>query len=212
MNNSNDFLDKKLQMYIAKIAVGHLPFGGSVWNSSAKKLENILKERGIKLSQKLYYEYNLPDNLKPSEFMNKLIMEGFINDFYSGFAGKILKDKNLTMFDKAKIFKYVWRNRGKYKDALKQYEIYIRKNNPELANIRVDNVRSLVYGALFGFAPAEIVYFSDVKNRNLLKEHEILNLFKNRFGINVSYVLAPQTAKKVIAALEQNSRYNPKER
>ena len=95
---------------------------------------------------------------------------------------------------------------------LKQYEMEIRKLNPELANIRTDDSRSLVYGAMFGFAPSEIAYFSDGKNRKLNLERETLDMFRNRFGIMVGYILAPKTAEMVITALEQNARNKSKER
>jgi len=211
MNKDAKILDKRLQMYIANMALGYLPFGRK-WDSSAKKLEQGLLLRGIKLPQKLYYEYKLPGNITPSDFMNKLIIESFVNDFYSWFAGKILKDKNLTMKDKANIFKYVWNNRKKYKNILQQYDQEIRKLNPELANIKVDNPRSLVYGAMFGFAPAEITYFSNGKNRDLAKERETMDLLKNRFGIDVTYILAPETAEQIINALKQNEQFKAKER
>ena len=213
MNKNAGVLDKKLQMYISAIAIGKMPFGRK-WDSSAKNLEDVLRLRGIKLPQKLYYEYKMPKGNTQSSFMDKIIMEYFCTYFFKpgGYAGEILKDKKLSLSEKAKIFQYVWRNRGKYTDVLKQYETEIRKLNPELANIRTDDSRSLVYGAMFGFAPSEIGYFANSKNRNLAKERETLDIFKNRFGIMVGYILAPKTAEMVITALEQNARNKSKER
>ena len=80
----------------------------------------------------------------------------------------------------------------------------------ELANIKVNDKRSLVYGAVFGFAPAEIAYFSDAEHRNLAEENKNIKLIKN-YGINLTYVLAPDTARQVINRLEQNLRHNQKE-
>ena len=54
----NKDLDKKLQMYIISKAIQSMPFGRE-WDSSAKKLEDELEKRGIKLSQKLYYKYKM---------------------------------------------------------------------------------------------------------------------------------------------------------
>ena len=211
MNKDADILEKKLRMHIISMAISRMPFGRE-WDSSAKNLEDELKKRGIKLPQKLFYKYKMPVGNSQAGFMDKIIMEYFCTYFLKsyGYAGEVLKDKKLTMSDKAKIFKYVWKNRGKYTDVLKQYEIEIRKLNPELSNIKVDDSRSLVYGAMFGFAPQEIAYFANGKNRNFTKEREVLDIFKNRFGINVEYILAPKTAEMVINALNQN--VNSKER
>ncbi len=213
MNKNTGVLDKKLQMYISAIAMGKMPFGRE-WNSSAKELEDELRSRGIKLQKKLYYEYNMPKGITQSDFMDKIVMEYFCTYFLkpNGYAGEILKDKKLSLSEKAKIFKHVWHNRGKYTDVLKRYETEIRKLNPELANIRTDDPRSLVYGAMFGFAPSEIAYFADGKNRKLALERETLDIFKNRFGIMVGYILAPKTAEMIIAALEQGTRNKSKER
>ena len=211
MNKGDSVLDKKLQMYIASVAVRHMPFGGDKWDSSAKNLEEELHKRGIDLH--LFYEYKVPGGGTQSNFMDKFVMERFIANFFKtgGHAGEILKDKKLTMLDKAKIFKYVWQNRGKYKDILKRYETEIRKLNPELANVRVNDSRSLVYGAMFGFAPAEIAYFADTGRRDYAKEKAVSDTLK-KYGINLTYVLAPKTAEMVINALNQNIQNNSKER
>ena len=206
----NKALDKKLRMYISNMAIRNMPFG-RVWDSSAKNLEDELKKRGIKLQQKLYYEYKMPGQLKQNEFMDNLIMDYFVAYFHSWFAKDILKDKNLKILEKAKIFTYVWKTRSKYKEILNKYEKEIRERNPELSNIKVDNPRSLVYGAMFGFAPQEIAYYSDGAHRNLSQESEHFKLFKS-YGIDVTYILAPKTAKMVIAALRQNEQNKVKGR
>ena len=206
----NKDLDKKLQMYIISKAIQSMPFGRE-WDSSAKKLEDELEKRGIKLSQKLYYKYKMPGELKPEEFMDSLIIDYFIAYFHSWFAKDVLKDKQLKMSEKAKIFTYVWKNRSKYKGVLEKYETEIRQKNPELSGVKVNNPKSLVYGALFGFAPKEISYFSDGAHRDLVQEEKNRNLFES-YGINLTYVLAPDTAKKIIALLKQNVQNNIKER
>ena len=207
---NKDILDKKLKMYISSMAINNMPFGRE-WDSSAKNLEDELLMRGIKLPQKLYYEYKMPGQVKQNEFMDNLIMEYFVAYFYSWFAKDVLKDKNLKMSEKAKIFTYVWKNRAKYTDILKQYEIGIRNLNLELKNIKVDDSRSLVYGAMFGFAPQEIAYFSDGAHRDLEKETENFKIFKN-YGLDVTYILAPETAEMVISALKQKALNKSKER
>ena len=209
MNSGIVNLDKKLQMYITTMAVQSLPFGRE-WGSSAKKLEDELKKRGIVLQDKLFYEYKMPGGLGQSDFMSKLIMDEFCNDFYSHHFGKVLLDKKLSFADKMKIFKYVQNMRSKTKDMLKQYESEIRNLNPELATIKVNVASTLVYGAMFGFAPKEIAYCADA-HRDFAQEKENEKILKN-YGINLTYVLAPDTAKKIIATLQQNVQNNIKER
>ena len=209
MNKNILDLDKKLKMYIAKMAIAYLPYG-SGWDSSAKKLQNDLRARGIDI--KLYHEYKLPDVIKPADFMNNLIIEYFVNHFYSDFVLKILKDKKLTVSDRAKIFKYVWARRGETKRKMEYYEQEIRKLNSELANVKVDNPQSLVNGAMFGFSPDEIAYFADFDNRDMGYEAKTRKMFKEKYGIEVTYVLAPKTVKKIVAALDKNIQNKSKER
>ena len=199
----NEPLDKRLQMYMVSKAVNWMPFG-PVWDSSAKKLEDALRARGIKLPKKLYYEYRLPGGMKPSALMNKLVMQYFVTNFFSSFAGRVLADKKLSMSDKAKIFKYVWNKRSEYKNLIEQYEKQIRMDNPELANLKTKNATDFVYGVTFGFAPAELEYFANPENRDSNAENKVYNTLK-RYGITPGYVLAPDTAKMVIAALKQKA-------
>ena len=103
-------------MYISNMAIRSMPFGRE-WTSSAKNLENQLRARGIVLQDKLFYEYKMPGGDSQSDFMNKLIMEGFFNDFYSRHLGNILKDKNLNLADKINIFRYV-RKIGRSKNKI----------------------------------------------------------------------------------------------
>jgi len=207
----NKTLDKSLWSYIKKMTLYYTPFGDR-WYSSAKNLESELRARGIVLQQKLYYEYKLPNGDKPNEFMKKLIIESFLNDFYLFYARRVLKDKSLGFFGKLKVFMYVWHNRRKVKNLLKQYEQEIRKINPELSKVKIDTSSSLVYGATFGFAPQEIEYFADVKNRDMIAEAKIREILEKQFGIKLTYILAPKTAKSIIIALKQKLKYNTKEK
>ncbi len=192
-------------------AINWTPFG-LVWDSSAKKLEDALLARGIKLPKKLYYEYRLPDGIKPSVFMNKLVMQYFVTNFFSRFAGSVLVDTKLSMSDKAKIFKYVWNTRTEYKNLIEQYEKQIRKDNPELANLKTKDASDFVYGATFGFAPAEIAYFSNPDQKpNLSEADRVIDLLRKKYGIELTYVLAPDTVEMLFAALAQNSRDNIRE-
>ena len=197
-------------MYVATLALRHLPFGAT-WTSSAKNLSDDLARRAIVLHEKLYYEYKLPYGLKQSEFMQKYAIEFFCNNFFGQFSGHVIRDKKLTVRDKIDVIKYVLAMRRKKSPTLQEYEKQIRKLNPELSEIAANTPHSIVYGAMFGFAPGEIAYFADTAHRNLSREDEVINLLQKRYGIKLTYVLSPKTAKMVIDALE-HSEINSKER
>lgn len=200
----NKPLSKKLRSYIMKKAYNSLPFGGSVWDSSAKNLENDLKMRGIDIKKKLFYEYKLPAGMSHQEFQDHVAISKFCNEFYSEFMPKVFGDKNLTMLEKMQIVGWVWKMRREKKVGKeKVWEKEIKEKNPELAHIN----GAVVYGALFGFAPEEIEYFSseycDRRHANdVIDEIERLS----QGGVHVTYVLAPSTADKVVKALKAKYR------
>ena len=200
----NKDLDKRLKLYIAKMGMLETSYG--VFESSAKSLEDALRARGINL--KLYHQYKMPGGMSQNDFVIRLCTLEFFIKFYPKYAIKVLADKNLTASDKAKIFKYVLGERHRFIKKAKQYESEIRKLNPELANIKVGHPSSIIDGATFGFAPDEIAYFADFKNRNIKNQERIENFFREKYGINVTYVLAPKTAEKIITALKhyENSK------
>jgi len=203
----NKPLSKKLQFYIYKMAFSSLPFGGSVWNSSAKNLSDALQERGIKTKQKLFWQYKLPDNMKSQQFMNKIAITHFYEKFFTNFSADVFHDKNLTLLEKMQIMRYVWQmRRENKKNIMSSWADEIKRNNPVLANINPKSVSGFVYGALFGFAPDEIKYFCDVHStRDLDAENKVIDKL-DKLGIKTTYVLAPGTAKEIITALNQEKR------
>ena len=97
------------------------------------------------------------------------------------------------------------KKRGIYKN-IKKYADEIKQLNPELEKINPrDSFGSISFleGALFGFAPDEIKYFCDKSSfRDMDQEHRFDEVLK-KYGVRPSYVLAPATAKKLIANLEK---------
>ena len=201
MNN----FDKDLKKYLLKQAATVSPFGGVKWDSSAKNLENDLGHRGIKFDKKLFWKYKLPNAMSAQEFMDVLLLEFYFVKWFSNM--KIMRDKNLTIKQKIKIFAYnvSMKKRGIYNN-IKKYANEIKQLNPELEKINPRasfGSRSLVEGALFGFAPDEIKYFCDKSSfRDMDQEHRFDEVLK-KYGVRPSYVLAPETAKKLIANLEK---------
>ena len=201
MNN----FDKDLKKYLLKQAATVSPFGGVKWNSSAKNLDNELRRRGIDFDKKLFWEYKLPNAMSAQEFMDVLLLEFYFVKWFSNM--KIMRDKNLTIKQKIQIFAYrvSMKKRGIYKN-IKKYADEIKQLNPELKKINPRDSFgsiSLVEGVLFGFAPDEIKYFCDKSSfRDMDQEHRFDEVLK-KYGVRPSYVLAPETAKKLIANLEK---------
>lgn len=196
----NKNLDKKLLDYILEMSYKSLPFGGRKWDSSAKKLQDDLAKRGI--NKKLFYEYKLPGNMSHQDFQNRIALEDFVRKFYSEYSGRVMRDKSLTLSEKMKIMGFVWKmRRDKKMGNMKTWEQEIRQKNPELANV-VLNVgpSALVYGALFGFAPEEIKYFTSGA-RDMNKE-QYIDEEMQKHEIDLTYVLHPETAAKIVEALK----------
>ncbi len=200
-------IDTNLREYMLNMvsAAGVSPYGGIKWDSSAKNLENDLGHRGIKFDKKLFWKYKLPNDMSAQEFMDTLLLEFYFVKWFSDM--KIMRDKNLTMKQKIKIFSYVlsMKKNGINKN-IKKYANEIKQLNPELAKINPrDSFYDIAFveGALFGFAPDEIRYFCEEKGlRDFDVEHKLDEKLKN-LGVRITYVLAPETAECLIKALEK---------
>lgn len=200
-------MNKKLMDYLEKLALSRSPFG-SMWNSSAKDLEEDLAKRGINM--KLYYKYALPENMTPQKFMTRIAVLDFCANPSLFFKAKIeiFFDKSLSLVEKLRLVKYIKGGRKTSREKLDDCVKFVQNANPELAKLKVQNDSDkfdILAGATFGFAPDEIEYFMKRKERDLNREHETYGKFK-QFGIELHYVLSPHTAKKVIAELEKNRK------
>lgn len=197
-------MDKSLRDYLLKHIWHMSPYGGYKWDSSAQKLSNDLKAKGIKFSKKLFYKYKLPNDMSCQQFMDTLLLEYYLVKYGPGI--KIVGDKNLTVKQKLQVMGFVWKIKkyGVYKN-IKRYADEIRRLNPELADIATNSDISFVEGALFGFAPDEIRYFGDAGKRNFDTEHMLDRKLKRR-GVDTSYILAPETAKKLIVCARRQKR------
>ena len=160
-----------------------------VWFSSAQRLENALKNHGIVLPQKLYYEYKFPGGLKNFEFHEQNItLTGFYNIYRSYFLNPdwgFRKYKSLKgfMFDL-----YWWDYKQNKKTDLSaffgfcislavsdveklesafiaaQEQVYkladlIKEINPELQSIKNHRSVDFFFFLIYGFAPQEIQFF-----------------------------------------------------
>ncbi len=207
-------MNKDLMKYLEKMALDWSPFG-STWDSAAKDLEEDLAKRGINM--KLYYKYALPENMTPQKFMTRVAVLDFCANPSLFFKAKIeiFFDKSLSLVERLRLVKYIKGGRKASREKLDEYVKFVQHANPELSKLKIENdfdKFDILAGATFGFAPDEIEYFMKRKERDLNREHETDGKFK-QFGIELHYVLSPQTAKKVIAELGKNKKVtmgNPK--
>lgn len=200
-------MNKKLMDYLEKLALSWSPFG-SMWNSSAKDLEEDLAKRGINM--KLYYKYALPENMTPQKFMTRIAVLDFCANPSLFFKAKIeiFFDKSLSLVERLRLVKYIKGRRKASREKLDEYVKFVQHANPELSKLKIENdfdKFDILAGATFGFAPDEIEYCMKRKERDLNREHETDGKFK-QFGIELHYVLSPHTAKKVIAEMEKNRK------
>ena len=197
--------DVKRRKYLERLALAWSPFGSldGKWDSSAKKLEDELAAKGIKM--KLYYKYALPENMTPQEFMIRIAVLHLCADSEDSFWIKkdIFFDKSLSLRDKGKIVKYIVSKRKASREKINEYVKFVQHANPELSNLKILNrfhPFDILSGAAFGFGPKEIEYFiTDYKGRKTETDEQI-----KEFGIVPNYVLAPETAKAVLAELRKH--------
>lgn len=197
--------NKKLQEYIWNMAYNEMPYGKRVWNSSAKNLSDELRMRGINLDKKIFYKYKLPENMSNQEFMDVVTISYFVRDFYSRHMLHVLRDASLTLQEKMDVLRYVKKKRQCVnKNFIDIYAREILDKNIELRGINFKSSEDFVNGAMFGFAPDEIRYFCDKSGfRDMNIEHKLQEELK-KYGIEISYILAPETAKQLILKLQHN--------
>ena len=201
-------MNKKLMDYLEKFALRESPFGGVVWNSSAKDLEQDLAKRGIKT--KLYYKYALPENMTPQKFMTRIAVLNLCMNFSVLEHREMFFDKSLSLIERFRIVKYIASERAASRKKIDEYVKFIQFANPELSELKVQSDADkddILRGAAFGFAPDEIKWYMSREERKSCKdkEREVYKKFE-RLGVLPQYVLAPQTAKRVIAELEKNRK------
>lgn len=201
-------MNKKLMDYLEKFALRESPFGGVVWNSSAKDLEQDLAKRGIKM--KLYYKYALPENMTPQKFMTRIAVLNLCMNFSVLEHREMFFDKSLSLIERFRIVKYIASERAASRKKIDEYVKFIQFANPELSELKIgsDTDRdNILCGAAFGFAPDEIKWYMSREEHNSYKDEECEAYKKfERLGVLPQYVLAPQTAKRVIAELEKNRK------
>lgn len=174
------------------------------WYSSAQILEQELKKHGVVPTQKLYYEYKMPDNLKNYQIdQNTLFLRCFpaIYENYLESFSSIKTKKNLlsdaattAKSDLAKFFgfciclglsnmknlKYVFEQTYNIcMEHVLQMAETIRKLNPELQHIKDYKNLNFVNGAIYGFAPQEIEFFIQLSKNDTKTINETLITNKN---------------------------------
>lgn len=218
------------------------------WDSSAQILENDLKKYGIKIPHKLYYEYKFPDDMKNFEYYNIVqpmylfcqVYKEYFNDNYDDFNQYLIERIKDTQCDLSVFFRFciclslsdsktneqefkkTYDNILKIKDKIGQK---IKQLNPELQKVQYYKNFDFIMGAVYGFAPEEIEFFTklqSIRKRKLNKYGEyapvynweqsnttLQQLLKQRITISYflghapGYLLSPTTSNQIVAAIEQ---------
>lgn len=220
-------MNKKIQFLIAQYkTILHLDNYDEEWYSSAQRLENNLKSRGIYLPKPLFYQYKLPDNSSTQDYLRiKNPLEKFarykpgeLEQFVSYLSDKDeFKQEYLNLSDEEKsiIEKYFV---DLANDSNTKIDIECKKLralNPELQKLDVPNNIEFLSGAIYGFAPAEIKHFINLTAQNLdykqnKEEHKNQDNLEQQIGIHITYRLAPETIESIRTVWQQmeNARKN----
>lgn len=194
------------------------------WDSSAKKLEETLKKRGIANCPKLYYEYEFPGGLKNFE-IEKKYWEVWEQQFRQQIQ---IKDG-----------RYVRKTEDNLEQTSRERENQIElladsiwKLNPELQCIKDYKNEWFVDGAIYGFAPKDIDFYIQLARRRETRDisykkwglisrllpscfgkdkeenHCIDNLHKiaEFTGNWPGYFPAPETSDEILTAIENHEQ------
>jgi hypothetical protein len=183
-----------------------------IWNgrfrpefySSAQRLDSDLRQKRITLPFQIFYKYALPNDATPAVF------EADLKPIW----GRVIFDTIESGSDykiNPEIKKQLKQQRGTYLVRLKSLINEIRRLNPELAGIRTKTDKEmlgLADGACYGFGPLEIQFFIQRK-RNIQNDplhyspHQLRVMKRALGGAPVDYILTPEHADQLTAALEK---------
>lgn len=201
--------DNLNNVFLVNLALALSPYGCDGWYSSAKNLEDELKKRGVDI--KLYREYKLPDNIVPAAYMIRRALQDMyaipVRDdewLYKALKKLGYEDQKIEEMKQAVLEKISGQSDFYKRQIADDYEKLL-KLNPELPRTNdIVHMGCVLDGAMFGFNVEEIEYFiTDYKGNE--GEYKELRDKLTGLGIQTGYVLAPETAKKIISALERRN-------
>ncbi|MBR4891893.1 MAG: hypothetical protein IKZ34_01790 [Alphaproteobacteria bacterium] len=197
-------LDKATLAIISTFALKHSYAYGEEWYSSAKNLEEDLKKKGVNV--KIFHEYQMPEKKSQSEYLRRVALY----DFYANFEIYNFQDdfkkeiKDYALYSKA--IDYIKSQSQSNKEKMdKAYKTLIALN-PELPKLS-DRQDEVIYGAIFGFSPADIEYFARGRFEqgvNHMEKRAMMNKTLEGYGLDVGFIISPKTFETIIAALEKN--------
>lgn len=217
MNKKFDFLFRQfcLSLHVSKKT-------DEVWFSSAQDLETRLKERGITVYPPLYRRYKMPGGVSQQAYLKKKNSLNTIGRYKAGDVARFVeclphkdglrkKYDALSAEERVAFDKYLV-------DLAKQENLkieaeckIIRAMNPDLQDLDVPNDIDFLSGVVYGFAPAEIKYFSDVRDKNLdwrqtRAEYEGQDMLSQRLGFSIGYMLSKDTINLIYKSVKKNGR------
>lgn len=192
------------------------------WDSSAKKLEETLKKRGITNYPKLYYEYEFPGGLKNFEIEKK-----YWEVWHQQWEQQIENDCYVQKTEDSleQIYRECKKQIGKLADS-------IWKLNPELQCIKDYKNEWFIDGAIYGFAPKDIDFFIRLQRRRETRDISykkwglISRVLASCFGKDKAeslcfdnlhkiaeftgdwpnYLLAPETSDRILKSIETHKQ------
>jgi hypothetical protein len=181
-----------------------------IWNgqfrpefySSAKRLENNLRQKGITPPFKIFYKYALPNDMSPAAF------EAYLKLVWGRLIFNMV-DSDYIITPEVK--KQLKQQRGTYFVHLRSLVDEIQKLNPELAGIRTKTRKEMLWladGACYGFGPQEIRFFiqryqAEQNDRPHYSLHQVRVMKRTLGGALVDYILTPEHTEQLIAVLEK---------
>jgi hypothetical protein len=184
--------------------------GAEKYYSSAQLLSHVLKRKNIKLDNKIFCKYVLPDNQTPAKYAKKIQLAHLFFLYEHGDLNKWIREgwlEHMSDKDIKKIEEYIYAQKETSKNVIDNDTKIIRKLNPMLSTIHMrskfDKI-AFLDGVTYGFAPAEIGYFVYRNSQPISPEEDIKRMesFGKKLGYKVGYILAPETQAEIESKLE----------
>jgi hypothetical protein len=182
----------------------------------SKKFQDELQLLGINL--KLYYNYKLPENISPADLEKQVTAFGFLAN-----------SKNMDSLDLEELGISPEYRRQLGDHILKQVPIYkvklltlvndIKSLNPNLAHIDTSkNPLEFLRGVTSGYPPSDIDFWVnhyfpkmigyDDDRKKYPADYEVFcEMLKKDFGLQVFWVLSPETRNMILTALRTRMPY-----
>ena len=184
--------------------------GAEMYYSSARILSDVLKRKNIKLKNRIFYKYILPDNQTPAKYENKIQYASMFYLYKRGDLKKWIQEgwtENMSGDDIKKIEQYIYSQKDVSRELIMNGVIVIKQQNPELSRILTRSMLAkidLLFGAVYGFAPNDINYFISrfINAPNAMNDDNVrMEKLSDKLGCKIGYILSPETQAEIESKL-----------